>query len=360
MVTISGDERERVRLVELDYDKTNEFIKGVVGTGALLRGSAITVWLGLIGFAFQQDLAALAVLAAVVVVVFLIVDGYHGWLYAQAAMHLRAVEKVTSTYYNALSRGDDDEDAVHDFRQELRFHRFGLFLNLRTKMQVTFLLQAKPKVIYRFVYPLLFVLAIAAAVAIGPLGAGKQAHNGAIRNQAVAVVDALTVSQRTELTKLSVDLRHSHAPEERRLGERISDVLRAVPGAVAAVASLSHAGSGIAEKAIGLILAALDSAGLSASVGVTFNINNSHVDNSHVSGPDFTFAGASSNGSTGVEAAPDCVSYLVELDDLVDDDRAVASRLPGRSFPLDAGAKACGFTSPLSGSSEILRQLAKR
>ena len=172
-MSLTDSEKERIRLVELDYEKTNEFVKGVVATGAALRGSAITVWLALIGFGFQQRLVSLAVLAALVVVVFALVDGYHGWLYAEAAKHLRAVERVTSTYYNALSRGEDDEDAVRDFRQELRFHRFGLFSNLRATINWDFLRDARPKIVYRLVYPLLLTLAVVAAVAIGPLSTDK-------------------------------------------------------------------------------------------------------------------------------------------------------------------------------------------
>jgi phosphate/sulfate permease len=361
MVNISSDEKERVRLVELDYDKTNDFIKGVVGTGALLRGSAITVWLALIGFAFQQSLMELAIFSAVVVLVFLIVDGYYGWLYAQAATHLRAVEKVTSTYYNALSRGEDDDDALHDFQQELRFHRFGLFLNLRSKLKWTFLREARPRVIYRVVYPFMLGVAIAAAIAIGPLEVGKQEHKATTQEQAIAVVTALTVSQRAELTKLSVELSRSRTPEDRQLGEEVSEVLRAVPGAIAAVASFSHAADDIAEKAIGLVLEAVSRVGISGGADATFNVDNSRVTNSDVSGPDFTFnAGGETIGPIRRQAAVDCVTYLGELDQLLDDEPKIASQLPGRSVPLDAGAKACGLTSPLGVGSEIVKLLAKR
>lgn len=173
MLTLDAAEKERIRLVELDHEKTNEFIKGVVGVGGALRASAVTVWLALLGFAFQQSLAALALLAAVVVVVFMLVDGYHGWLYAQAATHVRAVERVTAAYYAALgSGGGEDEESVRAFREALRAHRFG-FSDMRATMKPTFLWEARPKLVYRLVYPLLLVLALVAALAIGPWGAGK-------------------------------------------------------------------------------------------------------------------------------------------------------------------------------------------
>lgn len=268
---------------------------------------------------------------------------------------------MLTAYFNALRRGDDDEDVINDFRVDLRIHRPGLFSNIRRPTWPTFVLTARPRVIYFGVYPFLLGVAIIAVIAIGPLEAGKKEHTATTQNPAVAVVAALTVSQRSELTKLGVELRRSRTPEDRRLGEQITEVLRAVPGAAAAVVSFSHTANSVAEKAIELVLGAVSSAALSGNVGVTFNVDNSHVNNSRVSGPDFTFdAGTRSNGPAGPQASADCVTYLVKLDQLVDDDRNVASQLPGRSFPLDAGARACKLTSPLNEGSGIVRQLAKR
>jgi hypothetical protein len=168
---VSDNEKERVRLVEVDYDHTNDFIKSVIATAATIRGLALTIWLGLVGFAVQQSLWELAVLAAVVAVLFLLIDGYHGWLYEEALKHARATEKVTSRYYDALSRGDDDEDAVLDFRAELRFHRFGLFSNLHPFV-LQDLLVARPQILYRVLYPALVGVAAAVGilVSLGVLG----------------------------------------------------------------------------------------------------------------------------------------------------------------------------------------------
>jgi hypothetical protein len=44
-------------------------------------------------------------------------------------------------------------------------------------------------------------------------------------------------------------------------------------------------------------------------------------------------------------ARADCVGYLVELDELVDDEPDIAKHLPGGSFPVDSGARACGLKS---------------
>ncbi len=360
MVTFADSEKERVRLVESDYETTNEFIKGVVGTGALIRGSAITIWLALVGFAFQQSLTILAVLAAVVALVFAVVDGYYGWLYAEAAKHLRACEKVISTYYNALSRGDDDEDAVRDFRQELRFHRFGLFLNLRIKMKWDFLLAAKPVMIYRVIYPGLILLAIASALAIGPGGAGKKESEAekATKTEPVTITQSLTVEQRTQITTLVTKLEHSSNPSDRQLAKVLLEDLKGTPEAIAAVAKFAEETGSLSEKAALEVikgLTAIASSSLAHGGGVS--IANLGGPTFTFSGPEFTFQSPSSGkGSTGVE----CVDYLVELDTLVDDDAGVVNKLPGHELPSTAGARACGLSGPLGSDSPIIAALTKR
>src|ERR1700677_276751 len=117
---VNDSESERVRLVEVDYANTSDFIKSVVTTGATIRGLAVTIWLALVGFSVQQGLWELAALAGIVAAVFWLLDGYHGWLCAEALTHARAAEKVTSLYFNALSRGEDNKRALTDFRAELR------------------------------------------------------------------------------------------------------------------------------------------------------------------------------------------------------------------------------------------------
>ena len=169
---MSDSEKERLRLVELDYDRTSDFIKSVVATAGAIRGLAITIWLGLVGFALQQDLWELGALASVVAVLFLFLDGYHGWLYEEAMKHARAAEAVTSRYYNALSRGDDDPDALVDFRVQLRIHRFGLWSSLR-HFAVRDLLIARPPLLYRVLYPSLLGLGVLVTVLVGAGVIGK-------------------------------------------------------------------------------------------------------------------------------------------------------------------------------------------
>jgi hypothetical protein len=77
-MVIENEDKERIRLVEADLAQTNDFIKRVLATGIVIRGSAITIWLALLGFAVQQNLAGLCWLASIVVLVFFLVDGYHG------------------------------------------------------------------------------------------------------------------------------------------------------------------------------------------------------------------------------------------------------------------------------------------
>jgi hypothetical protein len=47
--------------------------------------------------------------------------------------------------------------------------------------------------------------------------------------------------------------------------------------------------------------------------------------------------------SVKVDVGSECTIYLVHLDDLVNDEPHIADHLPGKSFPLDQGARACGL-----------------
>ena len=67
---------------------------------------------------------------------------------SRASKHARAVERLLSTYYDTLSRAEDDPDALPDFRRDLRAHRFGLFLNFRESFRLRDVLVSA--------YPLLF------------------------------------------------------------------------------------------------------------------------------------------------------------------------------------------------------------
>jgi len=150
---------ERLRLLEMDYEHTNDFVKSVVSTGAGLRGLGLTLWLGLLGFAVQQHLWELSALAAVVGLMFLVLDGYHGWLYAQAFTHLRETETVLSSYYTTLSRGLDDDSVALEFLGALRSYRFGPYEGIHA-FQWTDLMQARPQLLYRYLYPFLIGLAL--------------------------------------------------------------------------------------------------------------------------------------------------------------------------------------------------------
>lgn len=123
-----GDEteKEKVRLLEADFAQSNEFVKGVLGTSAAIRGSAITIWLALLGFSVQQGIPTLALLAAIVSVAFWIADGYHGWLYGEAFTHAQRIESLLASYYDDLSRRADSPTAHVHFTAKLRAHRYNM------------------------------------------------------------------------------------------------------------------------------------------------------------------------------------------------------------------------------------------
>jgi hypothetical protein len=157
---------EAIRLVEVDYERTAKFIESVIGISAAVRGLAITVWLGLVGFAFDRHLWELAAAGLIAIGIFAVVDAYHGWLYDEALFHAQSLELISSAYYKTLMRGPSDTDAVDDFRARLESHSFGLYLNLR-KFGFRDLRYARPRIVFRTLYPGLAVISVIAAVLIG-------------------------------------------------------------------------------------------------------------------------------------------------------------------------------------------------
>jgi hypothetical protein len=126
------DERTRdmLKLVELDYGQTSEFVRGVLSTATTIRGWAITIWLALAGFSVQQDQWILSALGLVVASSFYMMDAYHLSLYRQGLKHLQSLERLYADYYSALSRAEFDPGALDEFLIDLETHRFGFYRRL--------------------------------------------------------------------------------------------------------------------------------------------------------------------------------------------------------------------------------------
>ena len=150
---------ELVRLVERDYDQTAEFIRSVVGTTSTTRGWAVTVWLALLGIAIDHDSVGLALLAGFVLLPFCLLDAYHSWLYSEALKHARALERLSTSYYEAVESGEDDQELIFDFEASLGSHRFGLYQNFR-RFQLPEIKAARPQLVFRYFYPGLLIASL--------------------------------------------------------------------------------------------------------------------------------------------------------------------------------------------------------
>jgi hypothetical protein len=169
-------DKERIRLIEADLALTNEFIRGVVTTGAAIRGVAVTIWLAMLGLAVQQSMAPLAVIAMLVAITFWLIDGYYGWLYREASLHARACETILSEYYNAISRAGDDPDVVARLRTSMRTQRFGLFLGFRSGYGPAEWWNARPTLLYRTFYlSMVGAAALIAAIVWSGIWAAEEA-----------------------------------------------------------------------------------------------------------------------------------------------------------------------------------------
>jgi hypothetical protein len=165
---MSGTPTERERLmplIDLEYDRTAKFIDGVTATAATIRGWAVTVWLALLGVAFDHSVWELGALAAILAAVFLVMDGYHAWLYGEAMLRVTALERLEGANYDVLGRRAGDPDAEADLRIELEGHRFGLYRNF-TRFRFRDLRYVRPYVFFRVFYPFLAVVGISTALYI--------------------------------------------------------------------------------------------------------------------------------------------------------------------------------------------------
>lgn len=162
------DEKRRaelIRLLERDYDQTSEFIRSIVGTTSTTRGWAVTVWLGILGFAIQQNEAALALLGSFILAPFALLDAYHAWLYGQALRHARSIENLAAAYYRAVESGEDDETLWLDLDADLAAHRFGLYSQFR-RFQLPEIASARPQLVFRYFYPGLFATGLLVSLLI--------------------------------------------------------------------------------------------------------------------------------------------------------------------------------------------------
>jgi hypothetical protein len=205
--------KELVRLLELDYERTASFISGVVGTSASLRGWAVTIWLAVIGLAIDRGEAAVAGLAALVAVAFFVVDGYHAWVYGQAVVHASELEQISALHYDALGRGLEDEDAQLDLQVGLESHRFGMYRNFR-RFTVSDLLYVRPHVIFRVFYPLLALAALVSAAGLYIGDADRQSTCLIVRE---SVTEKVSCDQR-----LIVDLRPTALPTSSAPSQSVS------------------------------------------------------------------------------------------------------------------------------------------
>ena len=156
------DQRELLRCLELDYDKTTKLIEGIVGSGFTIRGWAVALISALIGLTFQTRLWQVAALAAILTLLFALIDGYYSWLYAKAFDHAQKVENVLRLYYGALARGADDPKAREDFEVALLAHPFGRFAEIE-HFRLKALADARPRLVILTLYGTLLACAVGSA-----------------------------------------------------------------------------------------------------------------------------------------------------------------------------------------------------
>ena len=154
-------DKELLRLLELDYEKTAKLSEGLVTSGFTIRGWAITLTSALVGVAFQNHLWQLA---AAVVLLFALADGYQSWLYSRVMAHAESIERTFGAYYSSLARAGD-LDAQREFRVALYAHSFGRFADAK-RFSLNCLSEIPPKLVFAVMYVTLLICTIAGAALI--------------------------------------------------------------------------------------------------------------------------------------------------------------------------------------------------
>lgn len=157
-------QKELVRVLELDYEKTTEVIESIIGSSFTIRGWGIALSSALIGLTFQVQRWEISALALVVTLLVAFVDGYHSWLYAKVLQHANRIEEVVRSYYAFLARGDVDEETETEFQAKIMAHRFGRFAEIHKGFTFSSLREARPRYVILTLYATLLICAAVSGI----------------------------------------------------------------------------------------------------------------------------------------------------------------------------------------------------
>lgn len=181
------DEDRRAKLIELvlsEMEGLRALVSGVLSAGNAVRIAGIAVWSAAIAGAIVNDEPLLSALAVMALLAFSLVDAYHGHLYASILDELIRDERIVNRYYEALGRYGGDERRLKRLDERLANRRFGVHSKLRRPEIVgpeghprswreslreysgvlgllRFVLQSRPTVVFRGLYPVLAILGVA-------------------------------------------------------------------------------------------------------------------------------------------------------------------------------------------------------
>lgn len=150
----------RVRLLEIDHENAVRIVDAAAKSLGIVRGWAVTVWLGLVAAALEIHNSLIAFLALVPLIAFGLHDGYLSWAYRVALAHARRVERVWQAVYDAASRGTSDETVRVEADAKIQAHRLGAIFEFRRFSRAEFR-KAVPASKFWVVYAFLALCAIA-------------------------------------------------------------------------------------------------------------------------------------------------------------------------------------------------------
>ena len=169
--TLSTAEREKelVDLVRYDYDVTLRTVQSVLSTGMSLRAAGFAAWGVILGVGVNNHSWAFCLFAACIALLFGYIDLLHATLYRRALARATRLESLLAAYGDRLGIDSEDETAIARTLARIELHKFGIYRTMPRKGKTTLRRQywrARPAAVFRVVYPVLIVGALAATIII--------------------------------------------------------------------------------------------------------------------------------------------------------------------------------------------------
>lgn len=175
-------------LVKTDYEATHRALAGFVTSASQLRAVAIAAWGVIYAAALTTKSVSVAVVGTLLLLAFLVADGYYSALYRQTLRRSRKIEGVLHRYHQAIGIQHRNRRRVARAVAELEQHAVGVHREMKPVNHESRWWWWPRPLRVAAVYPLLFAVGVATAIALAGDDARPTCRNGADDRQPCLVV----------------------------------------------------------------------------------------------------------------------------------------------------------------------------